>query len=307
MCSYGDKVVKAMCPKEMKQISEWRKTIREKFDAEDADTLVRLSEAVDRLWTRHMEDLRNTRTRTAHDFSVWGQPGRDERGQKLTTREREGVFRKAIRPDQGPSTAYQRLRFVMDYWCALWFWPIEKAHLLPSRHEFLLEVGSVLEGTVRATESIRHMQGEMFAPEQPSLTVADEYGLVDVKDFCGGSERLTLVSEISAKHRFLHWELEFADVFADAGGFDLILGNPPWIKIEWNEGAVMGDVQPLYVPTRRISAPELAKLREEDYGEALLNCAISTWTSTCRVRGHTSVPECAAELSAVDGEPVEHI
>lgn len=262
MSHYGDKVVKTMCPKEMKWISEWRKAFCEKFDTAEADTLVRLSEAVDHLWAHHMEDLRNARARTAHDFAVWGQRARDERGQKLTTRERDAIFRKAIHPDQGPSTAYQRLRFLMDYWCALWFWPIEKAHLLPTRHEFLLEVGSVLEGTVRAAQSIRRTQGEMFGPEQPSLTVADEYGLVDVKDFCNGSERLTLVREIAGKYKFLHWELEFADIFADAGGFDLILGNPPWIKVEWNEGAVMGDVQPLYI-LHDFSAPELAKLREE--------------------------------------------
>ena len=262
MSNYGDKVVNAMCPKEMKRISDWRKAFCEKLDAAEGSTLVRLSEAVDRLWTRHTDDLRIARARTAHDFAVWGQPARAERGQKLTTRERDAIFRNAIRPDQGPSTAYQRLRFVMDYWCALWFWPIERAQLLPTRHEFLLEVGSVLEGTVRAAQSIRPTQGEMFNPEQASLTVADEYGLVDVKDFCNGSDRLTLVREIAGKYRFLHWELEFADVFADAGGFDLILGNPPWIKVEWNEGAVMGDVQPLYL-LRDFSAPQMAKLRAD--------------------------------------------
>ena len=222
---------------------------------------MRLSEAMDRLWTRHTDDLRIARARTAHDFAVWGQPARAELGQKLTTRERDAIFRNAIHPDQGPSTAYQRLRFVMDYWCALWFWPIEKAHLLPSRHEFLLEIGSVLEGTVRAAQSIRPTQGEMFNPEQARLTLGDEYGLVDVRDFCNGSERLTLVRETVGKYRFLHWELEFADVFADAGGFDLILGNPPWIKVEWNESAVMGDVQPLYA-MRDVSAPQMATLRD---------------------------------------------
>jgi hypothetical protein len=86
--------------------------------------------------------------------------------------------------------------------------------------------------------------------------------LVDVRDFCHGSERLTEVREIAGKYRFMHWELEFADIFNDAGGFDLILGNPPWIKIEWNEGGVMGDVQPLYL-LRDFTAPQMAKLREE--------------------------------------------
>ncbi len=102
MSNYGDKVVKAMCPKEIKRISDWRKEFRERFDAEEAGTLVRLSEAVDRLWTRHTDDLRIARVQTAHDFAVWGQPANDERGQKLTTRERDAIFRKAIHPDQGP-------------------------------------------------------------------------------------------------------------------------------------------------------------------------------------------------------------
>ena len=262
MSNYGEKIVNAMCPKETKRISDWRKKFREEFGANDAETLVRLSDAVDRLWNRHTVDLRNARARTVHDFAVWGQPARDDRGQKLTMRERDAIFSSAIHPKKGPSTAYQRLRFAMDYWCALWFWPIEKAQLLPTRHEFLVEVGSVLEGTVRAVQAIRRTQGELFAPEQTSLTVSEEYGLVDVRDLCQGSDRLTLVHEIAEKYKFFHWELEFADVFADSGGFDLMLGNPPWIKIEWNEGAVMGDVQPLYL-LRDFTAPQLAKLREE--------------------------------------------
>jgi methylase of polypeptide subunit release factors len=43
----------------------------------------------------------------------------------------------------------------------------------------------------------------------------------------------------AAKHRFFHWFLEFPDVFAD-GGFDCILGNPPFLgnrKIKSHLGA----------------------------------------------------------------------
>jgi hypothetical protein len=133
---------------------------------------------------------------------------------------------------------------------------------LASRDEFLLEVGSVLEGTLRATQFLRATQGNMFGPEQPILSVADEFGFVDLNALCNGAERLMLVREIAERHRFFHWQLEFADIFEDRGGFDLMLGNPPWIKIEWNEGAVMGDVQPLYV-LRNYSSSELAKLRDE--------------------------------------------
>lgn len=36
------------------------------------------------------------------------------------------------------------------------------------------------------------------------------------------------VGELAAHHRFFHWSLEFGDAFAD-GGFDVVVGNPPWI------------------------------------------------------------------------------
>jgi hypothetical protein len=39
----------------------------------------------------------------------------------------------------------------MDAWCALWFWPIEKAHLLPSRETWLLWLELILRGEVTAS------------------------------------------------------------------------------------------------------------------------------------------------------------
>lgn len=40
--------------------------------------------------------------------------------------------------------------------------------------------------------------------------------------------------ELSALHPFFHWPLEFPEVFA-AGGFDIVLGNPPWERIKLQE------------------------------------------------------------------------
>jgi len=73
---------------------------------------------------------------------------------------------------------------------------------------------------------------------------------------------LAEVRGIAARHRFLHWELEFADLFNEAGGFDVILGNPPWIRVEWDEKGVLSDKEPLYV-LRKLSAPRMRELREQ--------------------------------------------
>jgi len=42
------------------------------------------------------------------------------------------------------------------------------------------------------------------------------------------------VRRIAGEHRFFHWHLEFPEVFAD-GGFDCVLGNPPWEVMTLNE------------------------------------------------------------------------
>lgn len=44
----------------------------------------------------------------------------------------------------------------------------------------------------------------------------------------------------------MHFDLIFADVMKARGGFDVIVGNPPWAKPSWNEGLVLADIDPLY-------------------------------------------------------------
>jgi hypothetical protein len=45
------------------------------------------------------------------------------------------------------------------------------------------------------------------------------------------------IERLSAEYRFFHWYVDFAHVFADgeSGGFDCILGNPPWDQIQLDD------------------------------------------------------------------------
>jgi hypothetical protein len=45
---------------------------------------------------------------------------------------------------------------------------------------------------------------------------------------------VALAWEAAEKYRFFHWPLEFPEAFAQ-GGFDVVLGNPPWEKIKLQE------------------------------------------------------------------------
>jgi hypothetical protein len=56
-----------------------------------------------------------------------------------------------------------------------------------------------------------------------------------------------IVRCLRAALRFFHWELEFPDVFnADRGGFDALLGNPPWEIQKPNSQEWFSNVDPLY-------------------------------------------------------------
>jgi hypothetical protein len=269
MADYTDKAVKEMLPSEMKQIRDWRKDFTKRLSAGELRALERLSAAVDRLWKRHSEDLRQVRHDTAHVFPVFGQeanPAFAEQGQRLTTHQRDEIFTRAILPQGGQASCYQRLKLAMDYWCALWFWPVEEAVLLPSRDEFLLELSAILEGTSQDLSPLLGAEQQALfpsgKPEQEQLRLSQELGSVDLDDLLGKLPRLATVLGLAARHRFLHWELEYADLFEDRGGFDLILGNPPWIRIEWDEGGVMADFDPSFI-LRKLSAPRMRELREQ--------------------------------------------
>jgi len=266
MACYNDRVVKGLAREHIAAVNDWRRTFTRPFSKWEVDPLLTLSEAVDRLWERHTRDQERMRARTTDPLAVFGRdrPGKES---KITPTDwKDRVFeQEMLSRNVRNSSAYRRLKMVMDYWCALWFWPIERSGLLPTREEFMLDLNLLLEGNLYSSGSTPGEQISLFPdtmPRQLALNLVDEFGFVDVDRLTRENERLGLVLELAERYRFLHWELEFADVFARRGGFDLVLGNPPWIKVEWNEGGVLGDAEPLFV-LRKFSASKLDQLREE--------------------------------------------
>lgn len=71
--------------------------------------------------------------------------------------------------------------------------------------------------------------------------------MVDIPKLCEKQPRLGLVRDIAQQNHFMHWELEFAGLRSpQRGGFDLIIGNPPWIKMTWGEFDVLSEQQPIF-------------------------------------------------------------
>lgn len=263
MADYSDKVVKSLKESEIKTITNWRKEFVKSFTPDEKAQLLRISGKIDELWQEHTAQRRKERDIVTDSLKVW--PESEHSEQLSSTHSKDALLKKS---QHEGSAVYPRIKMVMDYWCALWFWPIDNANDLPSRAEYLGEIEQVLEGyTVTETVVTEESSGQMAMFSEGSQQTQDLFstsrgGIVN-KDFLYGVfPRLRKVDELAARYKFFHWELEFADIFTDNGGFDLILGNPPWLKVEWQEGGIMGDYEPQFV-LRKFSASKLNTLREE--------------------------------------------
>lgn len=266
MCSYSDKVIKQLEPANIKEMKDWNKKFTSPFTDDEVVTLLRLSAAIDELWEAQIQLRKEVGAKTKDALSIFGYTD-DAEDSHTTIRQKDKIFSELYKSEHmrnaGP---YARLKFAMDYWCALWFWPIDKADLLPTRSEFLFDMSLILEGTI-ASVNVNAGQLSFFGTtemEQLSMDIIDTYGtdtIVDIPRLRQENPRLDLAARIAEQNKFMHWELEFADLFAERGGFDLIIGNPPWIMLGWNEQDVLSDKQPMFA-IKKLSAAQTTEHRE---------------------------------------------
>lgn len=280
MANYTDNVAKSLEPDNFERIKNWRKQFAKSFSKDDIDTLLFLSKKVDELWAEHAKQLAADRERTEDELGIW--PNK-QAGRITSTSDKDKVHRGGIfNINSRSASAYRRLKAAMDYWCALWFWPIDQASLLPDRESFLMEMSLILSGDVIAAvpeQGSLLFEGDDVVKEEPILkkagrtqaaldvtAVQDQAanykgrtGQLMIEELVRNFPRLSMANDISGSNKFFHWELSYTDIFGARGGFDLFLGNPPWIKVEWTEGDVLGDSDPQFV-LRDYSA---TKMREE--------------------------------------------
>ncbi|KZW96590.1 DNA methyltransferase family protein [Aeromonas veronii] len=267
MASYSDKTVKARYPAAFKALDTWRKAFTASLSPSEITDLQRISAKVEALWQEYRQQLKAERHQTADSYPVWPNPSTAQVHASLSSKDATLSGRQQV------SSAYQKLRWVMDYWCALWFWPIDQAAELPDRADWLFEIETLLDGVVQTSAEAQlepAASGQLdlgldpAAGEQMSLFSGS--GVLQRNKLFTVLPRLQMVDEITRAQRFFHWDLEFSDLFAERGGFDLMLGNPPWLKVEWQEAGVLGDFEPEFV-LRKLSASKLTTLRDEAFAQ----------------------------------------
>ncbi|MBQ3143440.1 MAG: class I SAM-dependent DNA methyltransferase [Akkermansia sp.] len=240
MANYSHKNIKKYCKAELAQISAWRKEFMLPFSAEEIELALSLSDAADKLWQQHIQDIADLNRRTTDELTVWPHE-MPANAHRTSTQEKDKEYKQSIGSE---TSAYQRLKLAMDYWCALWFWPIEDAANLPSRIDFLMDMHQILNSTVQF-----QMQGELDFGEPVQQQVQGELVFHEkaISAIIKESSRLSIVDKVRRQQHFFHWELSCAHIFHERAGFDLIVGNPPWIKVEFEEADLLSEVEPIII------------------------------------------------------------
>ncbi|GGK65726.1 hypothetical protein Ppa06_21940 [Planomonospora parontospora subsp. parontospora] len=350
----GAKEARELAPEQVAKLKAWRKQIQKsvsdkKKQGQKSTQLQRLqalSGRAEYLWDLVQQRLKLSEDDIRRRIAVWG----TEEGwirQPENAMPKEKVYEDLTIA----GTPYWRLKKVMDAWCALWFWPLDRVELLngsdetyPRLAKAIEYVSEGLKGAATATEAssaplipssaqdagstaysqealseISHEQlgfdgfgqdaektpvarpkqaarrpvfepprsavplanlddwldfaeallGRADVPENSlvkhfeSLSELGKYerelwkwmGMDDVFKLPGRFPWLEIVDELTERHGFFHWELQFAQVFA-RGGFDLQVGNPPWVRPDWQEDAILAEMEPWFKLAEKPSVPE---------------------------------------------------
>lgn len=310
-------------PNEVKHMNKILKDWTAPLKSEEFAQLQQLSDKIDILLKEYLDFQQSLETLTNNKTDLWGVFGQTTMQYDKVDNyvEKERLNDTRYRHDN----AYFRLKMVMDYWCALWFWDYDHADELPTREEYWGDINAMLnvsdeainQHTRQALKQKVYVDGkgqlglfpeghmnDMFyqqqlecsvhedlpsaetvpcaGPQEMSQPLSDEATSEiiikskqemltevkgDVRTIFDDSMRFKYVKKLADRYHFFHPMLEFIEVFWLRDGFDIICGNPPWIKLEFDEQGIISERFP-EVEIRKMSAPEVRRMRDRLFAES---------------------------------------
>lgn len=254
--------------------------------AEDFKTLQRISAKIDVLLKEYFTDQISIDKYTNNRRDIWDGIDHSASDSLFKAEEqaesyarKQQLFDTRYRHDN----AYRKLKLAMYYWCALWFWEYDDAACLPTRQEFwgdieaLLDVDNALLDT-RTRQALERAGSGVVSEDMPEYgRMTEDESQIVVKsqnEILTESKartslfveedppRLKIAERLAERYHFFHPMLEFIEVFWLRDGFDIICGNPPWLKLEFDEQGILSEKYP-EVAIRKVSAPDVRNMRDK--------------------------------------------
>ncbi len=252
---------KTYVPDKRDDLRLWRNGIRSNPSAAIKKRLAALAQRVETLWEFTRRRLTIAESEIRRDIDVWGLHRHDRSTAAVTREQIETV----LHDENG---AYRRLRRVMDAWCALWFWPVTTDIEPPDWDQWVGALEAVLGVPPKAGKFEKYGQTSLAGDLSWSeLEVAEDTDrtfsqALPIEKALDGFPWLRVSQSIADMQGFFHWELDFAPVFA-LGGFDLQVGNPPWVRPDWDEAGVLAEFDPWWQLTDKPAESVKVRKREE--------------------------------------------
>ena len=287
---------KELAPEAVARLKAWRKTVLKTPTKAQEKALLDIARRVEVLWSIAARRLEVAEHQVRRSIDVWGADDLPAGG--TVTR---GQIEHSLADADG---AYRRLRLVMDAWCAMWFWPLTET--ATTVHGELVAPPS-LEAWVDALQGLVGSSGRVQAGDQLAFTDVSDWdalGEAEARDLeFAGVRRvesletqhpwLVVVRRLAEQHGFFHWALDFSSVFG-RGGFDLQVGNPPWVRPRSDVEALLAEGDPWWQLKAKATQQAVTARREA-------TLEIPNMTEML-VDGTTDV----ASLAAYVGSPVEY-
>jgi hypothetical protein len=283
--SAGIRLLKDDFDAEARTVSSWRSQFCAPVTGTEFLRLQKLSKAIDLLLEEHYKFQASINAQTVSINNVYGL---DSSNQVVIQNyaEKENLANKR----NNSNAPYYKLKLIMDYWCALWFWDVRDAKELPTRQQWYDDIEKIInidlslfeEDTIEIEEELAPKptlkQGSLFEEPASQYTLKSYRkdktatlrklgeALQNNPDSLFTSDRSKLVNKLADQYKFFHNQLEFIEVFKERGGFDVIVGNPPWVNITMDETGILSEKNPeLFI--RKLSAPQVKKIADKILAE----------------------------------------
>lgn len=252
---------KTYVPDRREDLRLWRNAIRANPSAGIKKRLTALAQRVETMWAFTQRRLAIAELEIRRDIHLWGQPFIGRPQHAVTREQIEAV----LHEDNG---SYRRLRRVMDAWCALWSWPLSTDTMPPDWDQWVGGLEAILGVPPKAGKFEKYGQTSLADDlSWAELDIAEDTDrllsqALPIDKALDGFPWLRVCDSIAATQGFFHWELDFAPVFA-RGGFDLQVGNPPWVRPDWDEAGVLAELDPWWALADKPSEAVKRLKREE--------------------------------------------
>ena len=292
--------------KEKKKVmANIRKSWLKGITGEEYKQLERISRKIDVLLKKYVEFQMGVAEYANNGYAVWKYAGKRTLPFE-TNAQREEFDDQRYRKD----SAYMKLKAVMDYWCALFFWEYKDLADLPTRQDYWDDIERVLDvdmkeasPKVRFSNAGKTGEEDLFLPKQGRIDFdaeeeesaakvqSLEYYLAEMGnkqtnklqlEGAYSERRFDIVKELAKRYHFFHPMLEFLEVFWLRDGFDIICGNPPWEKWSYEQQEVIGEKYP-EVLIREDSATDVEHALEIYFQNATIKsmCMMEQVEATC--------------------------